>query len=85
MSEQFINDVMSQLEQERIGELLGKSIPTLSEYMTIEFLKISNDLTKQHKYNYTEERVMATFMWLVDIYEGICQARINNSSPISSS
>lgn len=66
-------------------ENLAPNIPNMSEYLTVEFLKIANDLSKEHKHDYTEERIMATFMLLSNFYEEICQARTNNSSDIPDS
>jgi len=72
-------------ELNKSNEFLAQNIPNMSENMVIEFMKISNDLSKVHNHNYTAERVICTFLELCDFYEKIYSVRVNDSSGIPDS
>ena len=54
---------------------LATDIINMSETLKIELLKIADNLSKEHKDDYTENRIMATFMLLAHLYQEIENSR----------
>jgi len=56
-----------------------------SENIKIELLKIANDLSKTHKHDYTEQRIMGTYWYLYELFESTQEGLDNRSSdtPVS--